>query len=68
MTRAPLDQRLATAGDERHAAEADCIRAAKHLHRVVREADRTAGWTKTRIAKVAGISRQTVHNILKENR
>lgn len=61
---APLEQRLTDAGQLRRNAEAERLWRARHLHETVREAA-VAGWTKTRIAEVAGISRQTVHSILR---
>lgn len=61
----PLDRRLKQVGTRRVSAEHKRIMAARDLHETVREAAE-AGWTKTRIAKVAGISRQTVHEILRD--
>lgn len=61
----PLQQRLQDAGNARRRAEKDRLTAAQLLHRTVREAARK-GWAKTRIAEVAGISRQTVHDILRD--
>lgn len=66
MTRARLEIRLARVGKQRRNAEHDRAIAAHRLHVIVREAANTPGWTKTRIAKVAGISRQTVHDILRK--
>jgi hypothetical protein len=51
-------QRRVTADQERHAASLE-------LRNAVKAADRL-GWTKARIARVAGISRQTVHEILRD--
>lgn len=61
-----LYQRLNQAATEREAAERLRNATSVQLHRIVREADE-AGWPKTRIAEVAGISRQTVHQILRED-
>lgn len=63
----PLEQRLADAGTATHQAHADQMRVAKELRREIRAAAKR-GWTKVRIAQVAGVSRQTVHEILKEER
>lgn len=63
----PLEQRLADAGTATHTAQREQLAVAETLRFVVREAAREH-WTKVRIAKVAGVSRQTVHNILKEEK
>jgi DNA-binding XRE family transcriptional regulator len=63
---ASLEQRLRDAGNNRRTAETERLAAASLLHRLVREAARK-GWTKTRIAEVAGIARQTVHDILRDD-
>lgn len=60
-----LEHRLAAAGAARVEAETARLETGATLRRVVREAH-DAGWPKTRIAEVAGVSRQTIHDILKD--
>lgn len=60
-----LEQRLRDAGDARRDAEFRRIATAADLHNLIRKAHQ-AQWAKVRIAEVAGISRQTVHEILRD--
>lgn len=62
-----LEDRLIDAGIARRDAEIARRRTAQTLHEVVREAAK-ADWSKTKIAVVSGLSRQTVHEILKDIR
>lgn len=60
-----LEQRLATVGEKRRAAEVDRRAASVALVGLVRQAAE-AGWSKTKIAAVSGLSRQYVHEILRD--
>lgn len=60
-----LEQQLQNAGTAIRTADTDRSAAHAQLRYAVKQADRR-GWAKTRIAKAAGVSRQTVHTILKE--
>jgi DNA-binding XRE family transcriptional regulator len=65
MTATLLEARLAKAGLRRSRAEQERHAATQGLAVAVRAAAK-AGMTKTHIAYVAGISRQTVHEILRD--
>lgn len=65
MSRYPLDQRLQAAGEAVRAVEKERRTVAVTL-RIVVKAALDADWPKTRIAQTAGISRQTVYDILNE--
>lgn len=67
MSQYPLDQRLQDAGAATKRAAESTVTAHRLLRKAAREAHRR-GWTKVRIAQTAGVSRQTVHNLLKEDR
>lgn len=67
MSRPPLNVRLAYAGNRRRDAISERRIAAQLLREAIHEAA-DDGWPKNRIAEIAGISRQTVHEILKGER
>lgn len=61
----PLDRRLTFAGAATKDAEDARSRASHLLRQAIITADKE-GYGPTRIAKTAGVSRQTVHRILRE--
>jgi len=61
-----LEQHLSNLREEREAMAATNTRLGVSLRKAIRKAD-AADWSKTRIAQVAGISRQTVHEILRNS-
>jgi DNA-binding XRE family transcriptional regulator len=65
MARPTLKQRLYAAGVDRQRAEEQRTVTARSLHRLVHQAAK-ANISKAEIARVAGISRQTVHEILRD--
>lgn len=64
MSTSPLDSAFRVLRKERETLNHQRRENAAALHHMVRQAAKQ-GWPKTRIAKVAGISRQTVHEILR---